>query len=61
MSLLLDDGSQRIPVSFNVAEEGFGRAEVEVHVQTDRKVVQVVGNIESNDLFFFIFLGVFHQ
>lgn len=61
MSLRLDDGSQRVSVSFDIAEESLGRAEVEVHIQTDRQMVQVVGDIESNDFFFFIFFGVFHQ
>ena len=46
MSLRLDDGSQRISVSFDIAEESLGRAEVEVHIQTDRQMVQVVGDIE---------------
>ena len=52
----LDFCCLRVAHAVRSLEISFGATEVEVHIQADRKVILVVGNIESNDI---LFLSVF--
>ena len=45
------DAGDGVAVAFYVRQEGFGGAEVEVHVQADGEVVVVVGDEEGDDFF----------
>ena len=60
VSLILDNGSQRMAVAFDVCKECLGRSEIQIHVQAHRQMVQVVGDIERNDFLLFV-VYIFHQ
>ena len=57
MSLLRYDAGDGVAVALHVRQEGFGGAEVEVHVQADGEVVVVVGDEEGDDFFLFFRLA----